>query len=114
MGARPGGGEMGNVPGGAPFVWGAGAGERGGGLKERGKFAAWLRRIAFSTCMDWLRTFRPEAYRAMGEPGDVDAVQEVDAGPVEAVEKKELAEVVLGAIAKLPAKYRIPITMFHL
>src|SRR5436853_7607343 len=57
-----------------------------GTLKVRGKFAAWLRRIAFSTCMDWLRTFRPEVYRAMGEPGDVDAVRETDAGPVAAVE----------------------------
>ena len=29
------------------------------GLKDPSRFAAWLRRVAFSVAMDWLRTFRP-------------------------------------------------------
>ena len=41
-------------------------------LETPSRFAAWLRRIAFGTCMDWMRRFRPELYRSMGEPEDVD------------------------------------------
>ena len=29
-------------------------------LRDPAKFASWLKRISFGTCMDWLRAFRPE------------------------------------------------------
>jgi DNA-directed RNA polymerase specialized sigma24 family protein len=32
-------------------------------LSDPGKFAAWLRRIVFGVCIDWLRVFRPNLYR---------------------------------------------------
>lgn len=89
-----------------------------GTLREPEKFAPWLRRVAFSTCMDWLKQFKPELYRSLGEPADVDQLEaHVDAkspSPTDHVERVEMAEAVLQAIAGLPAKYRIPITMFHL
>jgi len=33
-------------------------------LADPGKFAAWVRRIAFGVSIDWLRAFRPELYRS--------------------------------------------------
>ncbi len=88
-----------------------------GTLRDHDKFPAWLRRIAFSTCMDWLKTFRPEFYRSLGEPKDVSELDLADAKhvpPPAAAEKNEMSGIVLEAISHLPAKYRIPITMFHL
>src|SRR3954471_20156772 len=48
-----------------------------GTLKDRARCPAWLRRVAFSTCMYWLRTFRPELYRSLGEPRDVEALDSI-------------------------------------
>jgi RNA polymerase sigma factor (sigma-70 family) len=89
-----------------------------GTLREPEKFAPWLRRVAFSTCMDWLKRFKPELYRSLGQPTDIDQLDaHVDVkspSPTDHAERVETAEAVLMAIARLPAKYRIPITMFHL
>jgi len=87
-------------------------------LEEPAKFPAWLRRIVFSTCMHWLRKFRPELYRSLGEPEDFKQIEKMPdskaASPLEHAMKNEMSEVVLAAIAELPPKYRIPLTMFHL
>src|SRR5438552_9277855 len=32
-------------------------------LRDPARFGPWLRRVAFGTCRDWLRSFRPELYR---------------------------------------------------
>jgi len=87
-------------------------------LEDPGRFPAWLRRIVFSSCITWLRTFRPQLYRAMGEPEDVDALTSIPDMETPSqyglVADSQMSEVVLAAIADLPPKYRIPITMFHL
>jgi len=87
-------------------------------LNEPARFPAWLRRIVFSTCITWLRTFRPELYRSMGQPNDLHDLESVaDSNtdtPIHHALESEMSEVVLGAIADLPQKYRIPLTMFHL
>jgi len=87
-------------------------------LDKPARFPAWLQRIVFSTCMMWLRTFRPELYRSMGEPSDIGELDTIPdtatITPLEHTEKNEMAKVVLAAIADLPQKYRIPLTMFHL
>lgn len=87
-------------------------------LDDPGRFAGWLRRIVFGTCMDWLRSYRPDAYRSMGGPADVDQLQATAdpdvVAPPDAAIGRELSRVVLAAIAELPPKYRIPLTMFHL
>ena len=87
-------------------------------LKVPAKFPVWLRRIVFSTCMHWLRKFRPELYHSLGEPEDFKLIEKMPdskaASPLEHAMKKEMSEVVLAAIAELPPKYRIPLTMFHL
>jgi RNA polymerase sigma factor (sigma-70 family) len=40
-------------------------------LRDAARFAAWLRRLAFGTCIDWVRAFRPELYRSLGSPADL-------------------------------------------
>ena len=87
-------------------------------LENPARFPAWLRRIVFSTCMMWMRAFRPELYRSMGEPDEMDGLLGIPDTktdtPMESTLKNEMSEVVLAAISDLPQKYRIPLTMFHL
>ncbi len=87
-------------------------------LAEPSRFPAWLRRIVFSTCMDGLRRHRPELYRSLGEPDDIDDLDAIPdsetPSPFEHTLKNEMSKVVLAAIDDLPQKYRIPLTMFHL
>jgi len=87
-------------------------------LENPAKFAAWLRRIVFSVSMTWLQSFRPELYRSIGREDatrELDAVPDTEAEtPMDHALKTEMSTVVLEAIAGLPQKYRIPLTMFHL
>jgi len=85
-------------------------------LREPGKFASWLRRVAFSVTMNWLRAFRPGLFRHLDGRVDVDSLEIPDfrPGPSEEAAKRELADAVLAAVAALPPKYRVPLTMFHL
>lgn len=87
-------------------------------LEDPRRFAAWLRRIVFGTCMDWLRAFRPQLYRSMGGPESVDQIEAIPdlqaETPHERAESRELSQVILQAISELPPKYRIPLTMLHL
>jgi RNA polymerase sigma factor (sigma-70 family) len=85
-------------------------------LEDAGRFAAWLRRVTFGVAMNWLRTFRPKLFHKIEGRVDMDSLEIPDfqPGPPEALEKRELANAVLAAVASLPAKYRVPLTMFHL
>lgn len=87
-----------------------------GALREPDRFAAWLRRVAFGTCMDWLKAYRPELYRSMGDSPEIeDVAQKVDAmTPPELAARSEIAANVLAAVNNLPSKHRLPLMMFHL
>lgn len=84
-------------------------------LQDPQRFAAWLRRVAFSVTLNWMRAHRPALYQHVSDV-DLDALElpDFEPGPQEVVERRELARVVLRAVGALPAKYRVPITMFHL
>jgi RNA polymerase sigma-70 factor (ECF subfamily) len=84
-------------------------------LRDPERFPAWLRRITFSVTMNWLKAFRPGMVERFGDL-DMDALEipDFEPGPTEVVERRELAEAVLRAVASLPPKYRVPLTMFHL
>jgi RNA polymerase sigma factor (sigma-70 family) len=86
------------------------------GLRESARFPGWLRRVTFSVAMKWMKAYRPELFRQLDGRVDLDTLEIPDfrPGPPEVVEKRELARAVQGAIAALPAKYRVPLTMFHL
>ena len=85
-------------------------------LRDPSRFAAWLRRVAFGVAMNWLRSFRPGLFRQLDGRVDLDRLEVPDfkPGPAEVAEKRELADAVLEAVASLPPKYRVPLTMFHL
>jgi RNA polymerase sigma factor (sigma-70 family) len=79
-------------------------------LVEPGRFGAWLRRIAFACAIDWLRR-RPPAPEA-GALLDALPASELPADAVLA--ERELTTVVRAAIARLPARYRRPLVLYHL
>jgi RNA polymerase sigma-70 factor (ECF subfamily) len=85
-------------------------------LRQPERFAAWLRRVTFSVAMNWLKAFRPGLFEHLEGRVDLEALEIPDfvPGPPEVVERRELAEAVLGAVGSLPAKYRVPLAMFHL
>jgi RNA polymerase sigma-70 factor (ECF subfamily) len=85
-------------------------------LREPERFAAWLRRVTFSVAMNWMKARRPDLFVQLDGRVDLDSLEIPDfrPGPPEVVERRELAEAVLRAVGTLPAKYRVPLTMFHL
>lgn len=85
-------------------------------LRDPARFAAWLRRVTFSVAMNWIKAYHPELFRQLGSPEDVEhlGIPDFAPGPAEEVEKRELAAAVMQAVASLPSKYRVPLTMFHL
>jgi RNA polymerase sigma-70 factor (ECF subfamily) len=85
-------------------------------LSDPGKFAPWLRRIVFGVAIDWLRVFRPDLYRLSdlqtglklsGQPAPTESA-------LARLQAIELRQRIWDAIARLPPKYRLPLTMFHL
>ncbi len=85
-------------------------------LAQPDRFAAWLRRVSFGVTMNWLKSFRPRLFQRLEGQADLEALEIADfePGPPEVLERRELAEAVHRAIASLPEKYRMPLTMFHL
>jgi len=85
-------------------------------LNDPDRFPAWLRRITFSVSMNWIKSFRPKLYDLIDGKVDLDKLEIPDfkSDPYKIVEKRELAQAVLGAIDSLPSKYKVPLTMFHL
>ncbi|HEX7289347.1 MAG TPA: sigma-70 family RNA polymerase sigma factor [Candidatus Angelobacter sp.] len=85
-------------------------------LSDPAKFGPWLRRIVFGVSIDWLRAFRPDLYRLADTRAELDLL----AKPAEAesalarLERIELQQRVWDAVARLPARYRVPLAMFHL
>jgi RNA polymerase sigma factor (sigma-70 family) len=84
-------------------------------LADPTRFGPWIRRIAFGTCIDWLRTFRPHFYQSANGTADALALLPAsEPNPLEQLEQLEIRERVLAAVASLPPRYRAPLTLFHL
>lgn len=85
-------------------------------LKDLYRFAGWLRRVAFSVSMNWLKAYRPKLFEQIDGKVSLEHldIPDFSPGPSEVVEKRDLAEAVLQAVESLPQKYRVPLTMFHL
>ena len=84
-------------------------------LADPEKFAPWLRRVTFGVCIDWVRTFRPQLYRyvAPGDEAATRAAPSADASPLEALERRELAERVMRALGELRRGYRPPLSLYN-
>jgi RNA polymerase sigma factor (sigma-70 family) len=84
-------------------------------LADPAKFGVWVRRIAFGVCVDWLRAFRPRLHESLDgyTASAVEDAADARPSPVQQVERAELAGRVLAALDRLPARYRVPFTLFH-
>src|SRR3712207_3290214 len=73
-------------------------------------------RVTFGGCIDWVRTFRPQLYRYTTDASDsaTRAAPREAASPLDRVERLELAERVMRALAELPPRYRTPLTLYHI
>jgi RNA polymerase sigma-70 factor (ECF subfamily) len=85
-------------------------------LRDPARFPPWLRRVTFSVTMNWLRAYRPSLFKQLDGHLDLERLEVPDfqPGPIEVVEKRELARAVMRAVASLPSRYRVPLTMFHM
>ena len=89
-------------------------------LADPSRFGVWLRRIAFGVAIDHVRAERSRT-RGVGDAGaswdeSESALEVADPEPsaLERLEKTELAERVLDALDRMPARYRVPLTLYHL
>src|SRR5262249_31203776 len=82
-------------------------------LVDSDRFGAWLRRIVCGVSMDWLRTFRPNLYRGWSDAEEV-SIAARDRSPLDRVLESELVDRVRAALDRLPARYRVPLRLYHL
>ncbi len=73
----------------------------------RAQFATWMHRVTLNLCYDRMRKKR----EVLGD--DFPELEDDAAGPGEALHEKELAARVNEAIARLPVRQRIAITLCH-
>lgn len=85
-------------------------------LSDPAKFAPWLRRIIFGVSIDWLRAFRPDLYRMTDVKTELELSEQSShtESAFERLEAIELRQRIWDAVARLPARYRLPLTLFHL
>jgi RNA polymerase sigma factor (sigma-70 family) len=92
-------------------------------LADPARFGVWLRRIVFGVSIDHVRA--AASRRAISlESSPIDRDYEdwdesldpvaADPSPLERLERNEIAQRVLAAIDRLPARYRVPLTLYHI
>jgi RNA polymerase sigma factor (sigma-70 family) len=82
-------------------------------LADPSRFAAWLRRIVIGVSIDWLRSFRPDLYRGWTDDDDVRTASR-ETSPLDRLLQSEIVTRVGAALDQLPARYRVPIRLYHL
>jgi RNA polymerase sigma factor (sigma-70 family) len=82
-------------------------------LVDPDRFAAWLHRIVLGVSIDWLRAFRPSLYRGWSDADDV-AISAREPSPFDLTLRAEVVARVNAALACLPPRYRVPISLYHL
>ena len=84
-------------------------------LPDPAKFGVWLRRITFGVSIDHVRAERAHSARRVelddDSPGDVPSA---DPSPLDRLEQREIAARVLSALDRLPARYRVPLSLYHI
>jgi len=89
-------------------------------LADPAKFGVWLRRITFGVAIDHVRSDRARngSVVTIGEREDsIDPLVEVadpTPSPLDRVEQREVVGSVLAALERMPARYRVPLTLYHI
>src|SRR5262245_25418424 len=81
-------------------------------LSDPTKFAPWLRRVVFGVSIDWLRVFRADLYRSAGVVTELELSRRSDhtRSAFEELQAIELRQRIGDAMARLPERYRLPLT----
>ena len=85
-------------------------------LRDPDRFAEWLRRVAYTVCLNRLKKLAGEDVVELGALKDLESSGFADTrpGPDRQAESRELAKIVLDAIARLPADYRESLQLIYL
>ena len=89
-------------------------------LADPSKFGVWLRRITFGVAIDHVRADRTRngSVVAAGErEHSIDPLGDVpdpSPSPLDRVQRREVVNSVLAALERMPARYRVPLTLYHI
>jgi RNA polymerase sigma factor (sigma-70 family) len=89
-------------------------------LADPARFGVWLRRITFGVAIDHVRADRARngsvvtagEGEASGDP--LVEVPDPTPSPLDRVEQREVVGSVLAALERMPARYRVPLTLYHI
>jgi RNA polymerase sigma factor (sigma-70 family) len=82
-------------------------------LADPSRFGVWLRRITFGVSIDHVRAARARSSRADNQTS-LDDTPNTDLDPLARVERNEIASRVVAALDRMPARYRVPLTLYHI
>ena len=89
-------------------------------LADPARFGVWLRRITFGVAIDHVRADRARRGSVItaGETEDAGdplaQVPDSTPSPLDRVEQGEVVGRVLAALERMPARYRVPLTLYHI
>jgi len=84
-------------------------------FKFKSKFSTWIARIAFNTCLNYLEKKRVELYDDISpDELTLDDIPSDTLTPSKIVEGDDLRAIIGAEISRLPARYRVILTLFHL
>ena len=89
-------------------------------LADPARFGVWLRRITFGVAIDHVRADRTNGTSIVPfhdtEKSTDPAARLADPGPspLQRLEREEVVNRVLAALERLPARYRVPLTLYHI
>jgi RNA polymerase sigma factor (sigma-70 family) len=85
-------------------------------LADPARFGVWLRRITFGVAIDHVRADKARQPGLGASPDLEEEIEAEDPGlsPLEQLERREVVDRVLAALDRLPARYRVPLTLYHI
>jgi RNA polymerase sigma factor (sigma-70 family) len=91
-------------------------------LADPAKFGVWLRRITFGVAIDHVRAERARSARVVesremaGTGTHSTATEPTDPAPspLHRLQQTEVADRVLSALDRMPARYRVPLSLYHI
>jgi len=89
-------------------------------LADPARFGVWLRRITFGVAIDHVRADRTNGASivplddAAGSADPVAGLVDPGPSPLQRLEHREVVSRVLSALERLPARYRVPLTLYHI